>query len=184
MLNIYEPTLGRILLNGVDIKKYNLMEYQKIFGTVLQDFTRYFFDIKSNIGIGNISKIDDMDYMKYVSQITNSERFIENYSLGYNTKVSKEFYQDAVEPSVGQWQKLAISRAVFKNAPFLILDEPTASLDPKAEEEIFNIFDKFGKEKTVLIISHRMCSAKLADKIILLQKGQILETGTYEEAHK
>lgn len=165
----------------MDIKKYVPRDYQRIFGTAFQDFIRYSFDIKSNIGIGDISRIDDLDYMDSVSQITNSKKFIENYSRGYNTKVSKEFYHDAVEPSVGQWQKLAISRAVFKNAPFLILDEPTASLDPKSEEEIFKIFTKLGKEKTVLIISHRMYSSKLANRIILLQKGEILENGTHEE---
>lgn len=181
LLNIYQPTSGRILLNGINVKEYDPYDYQKLFAAVFQDFIRYFFDVKTNIGIGNTSKIDELEYMNRVSQITDSKKFIENYSEGYNTKVSKEFYYDAVEPSVGQWQKLAISRAVFKNAPFLILDEPTASLDPKSEEEIFKIFDKIGKEKTVLIISHRMYSSRLAQKIILLQKGEILEIGNHEE---
>lgn len=181
LLRIYDPTHGTIFLNGIDIKNYDFKDYQSIFGTTFQEFIHYNLDVRSNIGFGNIKKIDDTEYLKKVAKKTNSTKFIKNYPNGYETKLSKEFYDNGIEPSIGQWQKLAISRAVFKDATFLILDEPTASLDPKAEEEIFKIFNNLGKEKTVLIISHRMYSAKLADKIILLQKGEILETGTHEE---
>jgi len=181
LLGIYEPTEGKIYLNNIDIKNYDLKEYQKLFGTTFQEFIHYFFDVRSNIAFGNIKKFDDTDYIKKVAEKTNSKKFIENYTNKYETKLSKEFYDEGVEPSVGQWQKLAVSRTVFRDAPILILDEPTASLDPRAEEEIFKIFNEFGKEKIVLIISHRMCSARLSDRIILLDKGEILESGTHTD---
>lgn len=181
LLRIYEPTSGTIFLNGIDIKNYNLKDYQNIFSTTFQEFIHYNLDVRSNIAFGNTKKIDDTEYLKKVAKKTNSANFIKNYPNGYETKLSKEFYDYGIEPSIGQWQKLAVSRALFKDSPILILDEPTASLDPKAEEEVFKIFDEFEKEKILLIISHRMYSAKLADKIILLSQGRILEMGSHKE---
>lgn len=181
LLRIYEPSSGQIFLNGTDIKSYNLKDYQALFSTVFQDFIHYFLDVKSNVIYGNVKKIDDIAYLKKVLDKTNSTPFIENYPSGYDTKLSKEFYNDGIEPSIGQWQKLAISRAAYRNSPIFILDEPTASLDPKSEEEIFKLFNNLGQEKTVLIISHRMFCAKLSNKIVLLDKGKILESGTHFE---
>ncbi len=184
LLRIYNPTSGKILLNGVDIKDYDIKDYQSIFGITFQDFIHYSLDVRSNIAFGNVKKIHDTDYINEIAKKTNSINFIKKYPNGYDTKLSKEFYDYGIEPSIGQWQKLAVSRAVFRDAPFLILDEPTAALDPRAEEEVFKIFNEFGKEKTILIISHRMYSAKLANKIILLDIGKISETGTHEELMK
>ena len=184
LLRIYEPSDGEILLNGKNINDYDLLDYRKLFSTTFQDFIHYFLDVKSNIALGNVDFIDDIELIKTVAQKTKADQFIEKYEKGYDTNLSKEFYGDAVELSIGQWQKLAVSRTVFRDAPILILDEPTASLDPEAEEEVFKIFNEFGKEKIVFIISHRMCSAKFADKIILLEKGEILESGTHLQLMK
>lgn len=181
LLRIYNPTSGKIFLNGIDIRDYDIKDYQSILSTTFQEFIHYFFDVKSNIAFGNINKIDDIKYIKKIADKTNSTQFIKNYPNGFETKLSKEFYDYGIEPSVGQWQKLSVSRAIFRDAPVLILDEPTASLDPNAEEEIYKIFDDLGEEKLILMISHRMYSAKFADKIILLSNGEILEMGTHEE---
>lgn len=181
LLRIYEPSSGMITLNGKNINDYDINEYRILFSTVFQDFTHYFFDVKSNIALGNINQINDVARIKNTAKQTFADTFIKKYKNGYSTNLSKEFFDDAIEPSIGQWQKIAISRAIFRDAPILILDEPTAALDPKAEEEIFKIFANLEKSKTVLLISHRMCSAKLADEIILLEKGQIVERGTHTE---
>lgn len=181
LLRIYEPSSGMITLNGKNINDYDINEYRILFSTVFQDFTHYFFDVKSNIALGNINQINDVARIKSTAKQTFADTFIKKYKNGYSTNLSKEFFDDSIEPSIGQWQKIAISRAIFRDAPILILDEPTAALDPKAEEEIFKIFDNLEKSKTVLLISHRMCSAKLADEIILLEKGQIVERGTHTE---
>lgn len=181
LLGIYEPTSGKILLNGKDIKSYDLKEYQKLFSVTFQDYIRYLIDVRSNIAFGDITRFDDTDYIEEIAIKTNSKNFIDSYKEKYETKLSKEFYDDGIEPSIGQWQKLAISRAVFRNAPVLILDEPTASLDPKAEEEVFQMFHKIALEKLIIIISHRMCSAKFTDRIILLRQGELIESGTHGE---
>ncbi len=181
LLRIYNPTSGKIFLNGIDIKDYSLKDYQSILSADFQEFIHYFFDVKSNIAFGNVTKIDDIECIKKIADKTNLTKFIENYPNGLETKLSKEFYDYGIEPSVGQWQKLSVARAIFRDTPVLILDEPTASLDPNAEEEIFKIFDDLGEEKLVLMISHRMYSTKFADKIVLLNNGELLEIGTHEE---
>lgn len=181
LLKIYNPTKGKILLNGVDIKEFDIKDYQSTFATTFQEFIHYFFDVRSNIAFGNIKKIEDTEYLKKIADKTNSTKFIESYPNGYDTKLSKEFYDYGIEPSIGQWQKLSVSRVVFRDTLFLILDKPTASLDTKAEEEVFKIFNEYGKEKTILNISHRMYSYKFADKIVLLANEEILEIGNHDE---
>lgn len=181
LLRIYEPSEGSILINGIDVKNYDLEVYRKMFGVIFQDFIRYYANIQENIGFGDVDEIENMEKIKAAAHKTNSDEFIENYKDGYKTNLGKLFYDDAIEPSGGQWQKLAISRAFFPSSKVLVLDEPTAALDPKAEDEIFKMFHTYENDKAVFMISHRMCSAKLADKIILLSGGKILEQGSHTE---
>ncbi len=181
LLRIYEPTEGKILINGENIKNYDLENYRKMFGVIFQDFIRYVANVQENIGFGDVSEIENMEKIKLAAQKTNSNKFIEAYKDGYKTNLGKLFYDDAIDPSGGQWQKLAISRAFFPSSKILVLDEPTASLDPKAEDEIFKMFHTYENAKAVFMISHRMCSARLADKIILLSDGKILEQGSHAE---
>lgn len=184
LLRIYDPIKGDIFINGKNIKSYDLEEYRKLFGIIFQDFIRYLATVKENIGFGNVKEINNIEKIKKTSQKTNSSSFIENYKDGYNTNLGKSFYDDAIEPSGGQWQKLAITRAFFPESKILVLDEPTSSLDPKSEDEIFKIFHTCENQKAILIISHRMCSARLADKIVLLSDGKILESGSHSELMK
>ena len=181
LLRIYSPTSGKILLNGIDISDYDIEDYKNIFSVIFQKFIHYFIDVKSNIIFGNINKADDKAFLNDIVNKMKLAKFIENCPNGYDTKLSKEFYSSGVEPSIGQWQKLAISRAIFRNTPFLILDEPTSSLDPVSEEEVFKVIESFSSKKTILIISHRLYNAKFADKIVLMSKGKILESGTHND---
>ncbi|MDR1522131.1 MAG: ABC transporter ATP-binding protein/permease [Streptococcaceae bacterium] len=181
LLGIYKPLNGKIFLNGVNIKNYNPADYKKLFGVCFQDYLCYLMNVKKNIGFGDINNIDNLTHIKKIAKKTRSNEFIQTYKYGYDTNLGKDFYEDAIEPSIGQWQKLAISRTLFSDAPILILDEPTASLDPKTEEEFFKIFKEGGKNKILIIISHRMCSAKLADIIVLFDQGEIVELGTHKK---
>lgn len=181
LLRIYEPTSGKILINGHDIRQYDTTTYRKMFGVIFQDFIRYFKTVQENIGFGDINEIENMEKIERTAKITNSHDFIEKYEKGYQTDLGRLFFDEGIMPSGGQWQKLAISRAFFPDSKILVLDEPTASLDPKAEDEIFRMFHKYESSKAVFMVSHRMCSAKLADKIILLADGKIVEYGSHEE---
>lgn len=183
LLRIYESFEGEILLDGYDIKGYDIVQYRRLFGFTFQDYIKYSTDVKSNIGFGDYDNINNKN-IRTSAEMAYADPFIQKYKNGYDTNLSREFYKDGIEPSIGQWQKISVSRAIFSNAPILIFDEPTASLDPKSEEEILKTFSSLKDKKSLLIISHRLCSAKLADKIILLENGQIKEMGTHEELIK
>lgn len=181
LLRIYDPTEGRILLDGIDLKEYDINEIRKFYGVLFQDYVKFSDSVHNCIGFGNIEEIQNADGIAEAAKLTGANAFIENYKDGYETNLSKMFFNDAIEPSGGQWQKLAISRAVYSNAQVLVLDEPTAALDPKSEVRMFDTFKKISELKSTLIISHRMYITKLADKIILLENGNLIEEGSFEE---
>lgn len=184
LLRIYDPTEGRILLDGIDLKEYDINEIRKFYGVLFQDYVKFSDSVHNCIGFGNIDEIQNADGIAEAAKLTGANAFIENYKDGYETNLSKMFFNDAIEPSGGQWQKLAISRAVYSNAQVLVLDEPTAALDPKSEVRMFDTFKKISELKSTLIISHRMYITKLADKIILLENGNLIEEGSFEELIK
>lgn len=184
LLRIYDPTEGRILLDGIDLKEYDINEIRKFYGVLFQDYVKFSDSVHNCIGFGNIEEIQNADGIAEAAKLTGANAFIENYKDGYETNLSKMFFNDAIEPSGGQWQKLAISRAVYSNAQVLVLDEPTAALDPKSEVRMFDTFKKISESKSTLIISHRMYITKLADKIILLENGNLIEEGSFEELIK
>lgn len=184
LLRIYDPTEGRILLDGIDLKEYDINEIRKFYGVLFQDYVKFSDSVHNCIGFGNIEEIQNADGIAEAAKLTGANVFIENYKDGYETNLSKMFFNDAIEPSGGQWQKLAISRAVYSNAQVLVLDEPTAALDPKSEVRMFDTFKKISELKSTLIISHRMYITKLADKIILLENGNLIEEGSFEELIK
>lgn len=181
LLRIYDPTHGRVLLDGIDLKEYDINELRAFFGVLFQDYIEFSDSVHNCIGFGNVDKIHDNQEIEKAAEIAGASEFIENYKNKYDTNLSKMFFNDAVEPSGGQWQKIAISRAVFSDAAILVLDEPTAALDPKSEVKMFNTFKAISELKSTIIISHRMYITKLADKIILLDKGALIEEGSFEE---
>jgi ATP-binding cassette subfamily B protein len=184
LLRIYDPTEGHILLDGIDLKEYDIIEIRKFYGVLFQDYVKFSDSVHNCIGFGNIDEIQNDEGIMEAARLTGADTFIENYKDRYETNLSKMFFNDAIEPSGGQWQKIAISRAVYSGAQVLVLDEPTAALDPKSEVKMFDTFKKISELKSTIIISHRMYITKLSDKIILLEKGNLIEEGSFEELIK
>lgn len=184
LLRIYDPTEGRVLLDGIDLKEYDINDLRKFYGVLFQDYVKFSDSVHNCIGFGNIEELQNSEGIAEAARLTGADVFIAGYKDGYETNLSKMFFNDAIEPSGGQWQKLAISRAVYSDAQVLVLDEPTAALDPKSEVKMFDTFKKISELKSTLIISHRMYITKLADKIILLENGELVEEGSFEDLIK
>lgn len=169
------------MLDGIDLKKYRIDELRKFFGVLFQDYIKYSDTVYNNIAFGNIENAKDEQSVIAASKLAGVDAFVEKFDLGYSTNLSRMFYEDAIEPSGGQWQKIAIARAAFSDASVIVLDEPTAALDPKSEVKMYETFKSISEMKSTIIISHRMYITKLADKIILLNNGEIVEEGSFEE---
>lgn len=183
LLRFYDITKGEILINGVEIRKLNLEDLYKHVGVLFQEFNTYHFDARTNIGLGNVADLENITGIENASIKSGADSFIQEYANKYDQVLHRAF-EGGTDPSVGQWQRIAIARAFFRNAPILILDEPTSAIDPKAEYELFeNIFD-FMNDKTVMIISHRFSTVKNATRIIVLDHGKIIEEGNHETLMK
>ena len=181
LTRLYDPTEGRILLDGKNIKEYDTEQLYAMFGAIFQDFGKYAFTVNENIYFGEITKPVDKEAIQAAARASSAEEFISHLPAGYETPLMRVFERNGVEPSIGQWQKLAIARAFYSDSDILILDEPTASLDAIAEQEIFNQFDLLRKDKTTFFVSHRLSSATIATKILVLDHGTLVETGTHAE---
>ncbi len=177
LLRLYEPTEGEICLNGINIEKYDYEEYMQIFSVVFQDFKLFAFPLDENIAAGG--QVDKRRLNQVLAKIGLNE-FVEELPQKERTLLYQENGQ-GVTPSGGEAQKVAIARALYKDASFVILDEPTAALDPIAEAGIYENFDSLVGEKTAVYISHRMSSCKFCDRIVVLDHGEIAEQGTHEE---
>lgn len=180
MTRLYDPTEGEILLDGVNIKEYDVGELYDLFGIVFQDFAKYAVSLRENITFGDATRPVDEARLEYAAKQSCADEFIERLPRGYDTPLMRFFEDDAVDLSIGQWQKVSIARAFYKDAEILILDEPTASLDPMAEAEIFRQFDTLRAGKTTVFVSHRLSSATDADDIIVMQCGRIIEEGDHK----
>ncbi len=181
LTRLYDPTEGTILLDGRDIREYDLGDLYRMFGIIFQDFGKYAFSVSDNIRFGDIHREQDPDAIRRAAEESNASDFISRLPDGYDTPLMRYFEPDGTELSIGQWQKLAIARAFYSRSDILILDEPTASLDPMAEQEIFSQFDHLRKEKTTIFVSHRLSSATVASKIVVLEYGELIEEGTHRE---
>ena len=181
LTRLYDPTEGIILLDGHDIREYDTGELYSMFGVIFQDFGRYAFTVSENIHFGEITKEPDMESILDAAKKSSADAFIDRLPRGYDTPLMRIFEPTGIEPSVGQWQKLAVARAFYSDSDVLILDEPTSSLDAIAEQEIFSQFDQLRKDKTTIFVSHRLSSATLATKILVLNNGMLAETGTHTE---
>ena len=181
LTRLYDPTEGKILLDGKDLREYDVRELYDMFGIIFQDFGKYAVTVKENISFGDIHRKVDDEAVRYAAKQANAEDFISKLPAEFDTPMMRFFEADGIEPSIGQWQKLAIARAFYSTSDILILDEPTASLDPIAEQEIFNQFDMLRKDKTTIFVSHRLSSATVASKIVVLEYGELGEEGTHKE---
>lgn len=181
LTRLYDPTEGRILLDGHDIREYDVEKLYKIFGIIFQDFGKYAVTVKENIGFGQIEKETDPDSIALAAEQSSADAFIQNLPHAYDTPLMRYFEDDGIELSIGQWQKLSIARAFYSDSDILILDEPTASLDAIAEQEIYNQFDTLRKDKTTVFVSHRLSSATVADKILVIDNGVLIEEGNHAQ---
>lgn len=183
LTGLYTDYEGEILLNGRELRSYNAEEWKQVFSGVYQDFARYFISVEDNIQIGNIETMYDADAKKRMHQITESlgvHEEIISLKHRYATKLGK-LEKDGADLSGGQWQKVAMARALMNDAPLLILDEPTAALDPISESRLYELFGKISKDRTTIFISHRLGSTKLADHIFVIGNGCVQEQGSHEE---
>ncbi len=178
LMRLYDPTDGCIKVNGTDIRQLDYDTYQSLIAVVFQDYKLFSFTLKENIDFGKGA--DENIVTGELCQLGLGSK-LESLTRGIDTYVYKNFEEDGFVPSGGEGQKIAIARAVHKNAPVIILDEPTAALDPRAEYEIYQNFNQLVQGKTAVYISHRMSSARFCDKVVVFQAGNICECGTHEE---
>jgi ABC-type multidrug transport system fused ATPase/permease subunit len=181
LTRLYDPTKGRILLDGVDIREYAPEKLYEIFGIIFQDFGKYACSVSENIMFGDIGAKADDQRITQAAIAANADEFIKHLPNGYDTALMRYFEKSGIELSGGQWQKLSVARAFYSNSDILILDEPTASLDAMAAQEIYDQFDHLRKDKTTIFVSHRLSSATSADKIIVLEYGRIIEEGNHKQ---
>ena len=184
LTRLYDPTEGKILLDGHDLKEYDVDKLYKMFGIIFQDYGKYACSVSENISFGEVMKDMKKEVIEKAAKESGADQFINDLPEKYDTPLMRYFEEDGIELSIGQWQKLAISRAFYSDSDVLILDEPTASIDAIAEQEIFNQFDQLRKGKTTLFVSHRLSSATTADKIIVMKDGKIEETGNHSTLMK
>ena len=178
LMRLYEPSKGEVLLNRIDAQKYKLTEYFQLFSVVFQDFRLLGLNLGQNIAV---NQTYDADFaMTNLEEIGLSE-FVETLPKGLETYLGKEFENSGVQMSGGQSQKVAMARALYKDSPIMILDEPTAALDPVAEFEIYQKFDEIVEDKTSFYISHRLSSSRFSDEILVFDEGEIVQKGSHEE---
>ena len=176
LCRLYDPTEGEILLNGIDIRKYNYAEYMNIFSVVFQDFKLFSLTLGENVASG--SRIDREKVIDCLNKAGFGGRLAEMPN-GIDTYLYTDYEKDGVNVSGGEAQKIAIARALYKDSPFIILDEPTAALDPIAEAEIYGKFDEIAGDKTTIYISHRLSSCKFCDEIAVFHEGAVIQQGTH-----
>ncbi|MEJ2162630.1 MAG: ABC transporter ATP-binding protein [Robiginitalea sp.] len=180
ILRFYEPTSGQILLDGTDISLFDKKAYREQFGVIFQDFFKYEFTVRENIAVGNIESLEDTPLIQKAAQKSLASQVIQELEDGLEQQLGRRFNRGQ-DLSGGQWQKVALGRAYMKDAEIMILDEPTASLDARAEYEVFKRFIGLTQGRTSIIISHRFSTVRMADRILVLEDGRIVELGTHEE---
>lgn len=181
---LYDPTEGEILLDGKNLKEYDPEELYDIYGIIFQDFGKYAVTVSENIAFGEVNNDADKEKIKLAAEQSNATEFISRLPKEYDTPLMRYFEEDGIELSIGQWQKLSVARAFYSDSDILILDEPTASLDAIAEQEIYDQFDSLRKDKTTIFVSHRLSSATTADVIFVLDNGELVECGPHSELMK
>lgn len=183
LLRFYDPSEGRILVNGTDLKEIDLSSYYYHIGVLFQDFNQYPYNVRDNIALGRVEDFSNDKKVRESAIVADADKFINEYPNKYN-QILETAFKDGIDPSGGQWQRIALSRALFRNASVLILDEPTAAVDSKAEYEIFKTLDKNTSDKTTIIISHRFSTVRKAKKIYVMKSGEIIEEGKHNDLLK
>jgi ATP-binding cassette, subfamily B, bacterial len=177
---LYRPDAGRVLWDGVDIAGVDPDELRESVAVIFQDFQQYLLPARENIGMGRHERIDDVARIAEAARQADADEFLTGLPEGYETMLGREF-SGGWDLSVGQWQRIALARAFFRDAPLVILDEPTASLDARAESTLFDRIRNLLHGRSVLLISHRFSSVRSADRIYVLEHGQVAEHGEHDE---
>jgi ATP-binding cassette subfamily B protein len=188
MARLYDPTEGRITLDGMDLKEYDLVSLRHAIGVIFQDFVRYDMRFDENIGVGEIESVRaDLERnngthaaISTAAENSLAASLLPKFSKGYQQMLGRRF-DDGVDLSGGEWQKIALARAYIRDAQVLILDEPTAALDARAEYEVFLRFSELVAGRTAVLISHRFSTVRMADRIIVLRHGKVEEQGSHEQ---
>ncbi len=180
MTRLYEAEEGRITIDGTDIRDFSSEDLRRNIGVIFQDFLRYSFTARDNIGVGRIEEAADLPRIARSAEQSLANEVIDKLPGGYEQQLGKQFI-GGQDLSGGEWQKLAIARAYMREASIIILDEPTAALDARAEAEVFARFKSLSEAATALLISHRFSTVRMADRIVVLDEGRVLEAGTHEE---
>ena len=180
LARLYDPDEGRILLDGVDLRDYDLSSLRQNIGVIFQDFVRYDFVLKENIGVSQVEALEDDGRVREAARRSLADAVASRLEKGYDQMLGRRF-DGGVELSGGEWQKIALGRAYMRDAQVLILDEPTASLDARAEYEVFLRFAELTKGRMAVLISHRFSTVRMADRILVLQGGEVVDQGTHED---
>jgi ATP-binding cassette subfamily B protein len=180
LARLYDPTEGRILLDGIDLKQYDLTDLRLNVGIIFQDYLRYQMSFAQNIAVGKISEQDNRPLIEHSARQSLADVLAARLPGAYDQQLGKRF-ADGVELSGGEWQKVALARAYMRDAQLLILDEPTSALDARAEFNVFERFAELTKGRSAVLISHRFSTVRMADRILVLEKGELIEIGSHEE---
>jgi len=180
LAGLYRPDGGRILWDGTNVSECDPVSLRQSMAVLFQDFVRYQMPAKDNIGMGRVERIDDTEAIRAAAGQAEADAFLTRLPRGYDTILSR-MWTGGRDLSAGQWQRVALARAFFRNAAFIIMDEPTAALDARAESLLFEKIRHVFEGRTVLFISHRFSSVRLADRVYVLQHGRVVEAGTHDE---
>ena len=180
LCRLYDPIGGSIVWDDVDFKNASLEDLRNQISVIYQDFSKYHFSVEKNISIGNLNVKAEQEKIKSAAKKSGADSFIEQFPEQYHQRLGR-WFKNGVELSGGQWQKIALSRAFYKNSEIIILDEPSSAIDPLAEAEIFKNFMSLAKEKVLILVTHRLYNLQNVDKIIVLHEGKIVEVGNHSE---
>ena len=180
LVRLYDPSEGRILLDGRDLRDYDVTSLRRHVGVIFQDFVRYDFLLRENIAVGNIEHREDLPAIEDAAQRSLADTVAARLAGRYDQMLGRRF-DGGVDLSGGEWQKVALARAYLRDAELLVLDEPTAALDARAEYEVFLRFSELTAGKMAVLISHRFSTVRMADRILVLRGGELVEEGTHAE---
>jgi ATP-binding cassette subfamily B protein len=180
LTRLYDPFEGQVLLDGVDLREYNLEDLYREIGVIFQDYMRYEMTARENIAVGRIELIDNLELLQHSAQKSMADHVVGKLASGYEQMLGRRF-DGGVDLSGGEWQKVALARAYLRDAQVLILDEPTSALDARSEYEVFQRFAELTAGKMALFISHRFSTVRMADRIVVLENGSIAEEGNHDE---
>jgi len=180
LARLYDPTEGRILLDGIDLREYDVDELRDVIGVIFQDFVRYDLKVRENIAVGQIDAIGDEPRIVRASEMSLADSVVANLESGLDHMLGRRF-KGGANLSGGEWQKVGLARAYMRDAQILILDEPTAALDARAEYQVFERFADLTEGRMAVLISHRFSTVRMADRIVVLEDGYVTEDGTHDE---